>query len=73
MNILHRHQNYIERKDVTLERKIKNAHAIHLTHTAIIIITIIIIIKHHDTLITTALVLSTRDWGMAGSKVKLTG
>ena len=32
-----------------------------------------IIIKHHDTLITTALVLSTRDWGMAGSKVKLTG
>lgn len=29
--------------------------------------------KHHDTLITTALVLSTRDWGVAGLKVKLTG
>jgi hypothetical protein len=39
-------------------------HNSHLTHIAI---------KHHDTLMTTALVLSTRDWGMAGSKVKLTG
>ena len=36
----------------------------YLIHTAM---------THHDTEITTALVLSTRDWGAVDSKVKLTG